>query len=284
MSDTSGPGLLAIDVGSSRVKLGWFPTTVACTSDLKPSSLPIAAPRIPEPAETLAISHRELSPDQFTAQFHQWLEQFDSDETNISLASVHADATQLVQAALLKKGFAEGHRLVGTDLPVEIQVEYPDKVGIDRLLNAVAINQIRQANQPAIVADLGTANTVDLITADGAFAGGAILPGVTMSARVLHESTSSLPHLSTSELETSVPAVGKSTQAAIRAGIYWGAVGAISELIDRMSQQLSDTPQLFVTGGDAHLLAPNLAAADNPARHIPHLVLAGIQLAAERGS
>jgi len=285
MSQPAAHGLLAIDVGSSRVKFGWFPAAVACTSDIKPSQLPIAAPKLPEPEHSLAVSHQTTSPEQFSQQLHDWLDESGIHQPSILLGSVHAEAAAKVQSALSEKSFPPPRQLFAADLPITIQVEHPQKVGIDRLLNAIAVNCLRKIDSPAIVVDLGTANTVDLITAQGAFAGGAILPGIAMSARVLHESTSTLPYLPPSTFESAAESppevVGKSTHPAIASGLYWGAVGAVNEIIARMSQDLSQPPQLFITGGDARLVAPNIQNNQGPARHVPHLVLAGIQLAAE---
>ncbi len=281
MSEPARRGLLAIDVGSSRVKFGWYPLVAACTSEIKPSQLPIAASKLREPEGALTVSHAGVLPESFCNQIGDGLEQLGIEGPRIFLTSVHAEATARLEEVLSKKGYPQPRQLTGADLSIEVQVAQPHKVGIDRLLNAVAANRLRETGRAAIVVDLGTANTVDLITDEGAFAGGAILPGITMSARVLHDSTSTLPRLSPSTFDAPVAAVGKSTHEAIVSGLYWGAVGAVSELIRRMSQDLDQTPHLFVTGGDARLIAPNLRNEEGPARHIPHMVLSGIRLAAE---
>ena len=74
-------------------------------------------------------------------------------------------------------------QLTYRDVPLTIRVDEPARVGIDRLLAALAADRLRQRDRAAIVVDLGTAITVDLVDADGAFAGGAILPGIATSAR-----------------------------------------------------------------------------------------------------
>ncbi len=280
MSDSSGRDLLAIEVGSSRVKFGWYPDTTACESDSKSSQLPIAAPKLREPAEWLVVAHVDESSESFFKQIGDWLEQLDNTDPHLLLASVHAEAAERVQEVLRKQGYQPLRQLTGADLPIKTLVEQPEKVGIDRLLNGVAANRLREADRPAIVIDLGTANTVDLITEEGAFAGGAILPGIAMSARALHDNTSALPHLLPDALKASVNPVGKSTLEAIASGLYWGAVGSVSELICRMSKDLDQSPQLFITGGDARLVASNVTNENGPAQHIPHMVLAGIYLTA----
>jgi type III pantothenate kinase len=142
----------------------------------------------------------------------------------------------------------------------------------------VAVNQLRDPNRAAIAVDLGTAITVDLISAEGDFQGGAILPGISMSARALHEFTDLLPLIDMASLAEAPPAVGRSTIDAMQSGLFWGAIGGIRELIDRMTPSHSQPPQIFLTGGAAPSVAGLLAAE---AHYVPHLVLSGIALAAQ---
>lgn len=169
-------------------------------------------------------------------------------------------------------------------LNIQIQVDEPQRVGIDRLLTAIAANHLRNLQQTAIVVDSGTAVTVDAIASDGTFLGGAILPGVRMGAQALHRYTSTLPEIDASTLFGHTPnAIGANTTAAIESGIYWGHVGAIRELILRQRDRIAsfdkvkDTPsQIVITGGASPLLQPHFAQA----RFEPHLALQGLALVA----
>jgi type III pantothenate kinase len=164
------------------------------------------------------------------------------------------------------------------DVPLQIGVNEPARVGIDRVLSAFAANRLRRRESPAIIVSLGTAITVDLLEADGVFAGGAILPGIAMSARALAADTDALPHVEPEHLK-SPPALGRSTTAAIESGLYWGTIGAIRELVSQLSSSLAAPHELFLTGGAAWQVAAPLAnASELPVRHVPHLVLAGIAL------
>ena len=78
-------------------------------------------------------------------------------------------------------------------MPLEVELEHPDKVGIDRLLNAVAANRRRQEHVAAILVDAGSAVTVDYLDGNGVFRGGAIFPGFRLMARALHDYTALLP-------------------------------------------------------------------------------------------
>jgi pantothenate kinase type III len=198
------------------------------------------------------------------------------------------------------------------DLPLEVRLERPDMVGIDRLVDAVAVNRLRERTRPAVIVDVGTAITVDLVSADGAFLGGSILPGIQMAARALHHFTDLLPLVNISNLSSPPPALGTSTESAMRAGLFWGAVGAIRQLIEQLSQIAGNSrlggsstatptgaiptgttstiavpttstpapagsrdlrPQVFLTGGAAATVADLL---EHAARYAPNLTLSGI--------
>ena len=204
----------------------------------------------------------------------------------MAIASVNRESRQQVVASLEAFAGDSGQRLDVTridpgHLPLEVRVPEPEKVGIDRLAGAVAANRLRRPDKPAVVVDLGTAITIDLIAADGAFEGGAILPGVAMSARALHQQTDLLPERPMHELDASPEAVGKNTADAIDAGLFWGAVGAVREVIARQSDRLTTAPQVFVTGGAAPSVARLLGGPDIAVRHVPDLVLSGIAVSCE---
>ncbi|MCG8448673.1 MAG: type III pantothenate kinase [Pirellulales bacterium] len=277
MSQTTETGLLALDVGSSRVKLGWFPPSMACTSESLPATLPIAPPNLPQPEETLAVVHRHAAQSEWIQTIHEWLELFAWQETSCLIASVCPQVVPAIQELLDN----QARLLSVADLPLEVRVDQPDKVGIDRLLGAVAANRLRQPGRAAVTVGVGTAITVNRIAADGTFEGGAILPGLGMSAAALHAGTASLPQLSPPAIDKPPAPVGKSTGAAIEAGLYWGAVGAIRQLAERQSLQADQPPQVYVTGGDAALLAEQLGLAGTPAHFVPHMVLAGMAIVAE---
>jgi type III pantothenate kinase len=276
MSAPNETGLLAVDVGNSQVKLGWFAPEAVCVSESKPSELPIAQPQLPQPEETLAASHI-VPKEEFMTQVGDWLEQLPLQNLSCYLTSVHSGAEKLVQEVLSGSGSSRSHVLNADELPLEVRVDEPEQVGIDRLLCAVAANRLRERNRPAVVVSMGTACTVNLIAEDGAFEGGAILPGIAMAAAALHQGTSALPLLASQSNATPADAVGKSTQAAISSGVIWGVVGAVQELINRMTRSFDKSPQVFLTGGDAEKLAGKLVG---PARHVPNMVLAGIRIAA----
>ena len=169
-----------------------------------------------------------------------------------------------------------------SQFPITIDVDFPEKVGIDRLLNAMAANVVRQADQPAILISSGTATTVDYVNAAGDFCGGAILPGFDLCAKALHEYTALLPLIEMSSIIDEMdapPQLGRNTEAAITSGLYWGHVGAVKELMRRLmlAGDPHREPLILLTGGAAPLLFPHLPTI---VRHEPHLSLQGLAIAA----
>jgi type III pantothenate kinase len=274
--------LLAIDVGSSRVKLGWFPAAGPCEGE-RPASLAIAAPPLAIPAETCCVEHRDRSAEEWTAAVDACFHDLPpTGEICCAVASVHRGVAEKLLTRLQLRPWRKLLRLQAADLPLIVRVAEPEKVGIDRLLGALAVNQLRRPGSAAIAIDMGTATTVDLIGADGAFEGGAIAAGPTLALAALHAGTASLPQLDASVLDAPPAAVGKSTAEAMASGAFWGAVGTVRELAQQLARGAAAPPQLFLTGGGAVGLAPYITLGEQPARHLPHMVLSGIRLAADR--
>lgn len=166
--------------------------------------------------------------------------------------------------------------------PIAIDVDAPAQVGIDRLLAAVAANRLRAPETPAIIVDSGTATTINFVDPRGHFCGGAILPGFDLCAKALRQYTALLPLIEMNavvDAEASPAELGRNTHAAIRSGLYWGHVGAVKELLNRMVGAASSAPLVLLTGGAAPLLKPHLPAS---VRHEPHLALQGLALIARR--
>jgi len=157
-------------------------------------------------------------------------------------------------------------------------VAEPGRVGIDRLAAAAAAAVAKAPGRGAVVVDCGTATTVDLVSAAGVFLGGAILAGPGLLARALAEGTSRLPEVAALETGPPPPLPGRSTQAAIAAGIGWGMRGAVARLVAEAQTALSGDCEVFLTGGSAGIVRDALPGAIE----IPELVLAGIALAAAR--
>jgi len=253
--------LVAVDVGNTRLKLGLF---TECGGKL-----------LPEPQRTLSVAG---DGSEF-GRIDDWLGPLAAD-ASWWIGSVNRPAaTRLLDWLRCGSQRRPTTLLAAGDVPLRVDLPRPDMVGIDRLLDALAANHLRQPDRPAIVVDVGTAITVDWVSAAGAFCGGAIAPGLALSARALHDYTDMLPLIADSDLTTPPPPVGTTTVDAMRSGLFWGAVGLIRELMARLAAQSGGVPpHVFLTGGAGPAVADLLGPGG---QYVPHLTLAGIALAAE---
>lgn len=248
--------LLAIDVGNTSIKFGQFR---------------MVADEFPEPVDVFRTDARSPDYDGLS----RWLP---SGPTWCFLASVYRQAAQEIAEWMSDAAPEYQVRQLRTDdFSIGIDVQSPERVGHDRLASAVACCRLKQPSHAAIVVDAGSAITVDAISSAGSFLGGAILAGQQASVLALSAGTDLLPLISTSRLDEPPSAIGNSTESAIRSGVFWGTIGAIREIVQRVQSHLGPQHQIFMTGGDMHRLAKHVAPEG---RVIPNLVLSGIALAA----
>ncbi len=162
------------------------------------------------------------------------------------------------------------------DTPLGIGIDYPhpESIGADRLANAVALARLHGA--PGIVIDFGTAVTFDIVSAERAYVGGVIAPGLRLMTDYLHERTALLPKVALREPEQ---AIGKSTEQAILAGAAIGYRGMVKGILDALRRELgSGTIHLVATGGDAKWIVSGL---DEVIACDPDLTLHGLRLTGE---
>ena len=171
------------------------------------------------------------------------------------LASVQPDHCKRLADWLTQRHFSVVE-LDWPQLPLRVNLEFPGRVGIDRLLDAVAANSRRPAGVPAVVIDAGSAVTVDWVDAAGVFQGGAIFPGFRLMANALHDYTALLPLIEINRARPDLP--GRSTPTAMEVGLYWAVVGGIQALTREYGASSERPPLVFLTGGDSGLLAPGL--------------------------
>jgi type III pantothenate kinase len=278
----NGRPLIAVDIGNSVTKLGWFEAADQPSAATRSGG--VVAP-LPEPIRVREFPTGQSPPEDV-------LEHLPAEPVDWHVASVQRDGLRvLARWAQTHRGDDEFHVLARGDFSLEVRVDAPDRVGIDRLAAAVAASALREAGRPAIFVCAGTAVTVNLLAADGAFEGGAILAGFRMQAESLFTTADLLPLTLLAPAGEPPRVVGKNTEDAIRSGLFWGAVGAAREVIARMTIELAaqsplgnsspaqssvvQPPQVFVTGGDLARLAP---LVDQEARFVPQMVLAGVAL------
>ena len=165
---------------------------------------------------------------------------------------------------------------VNTGMP--ILYENPAEVGADRIVNAVAAFEKfgGGGGRPLIVVDFGTATTLDAISAKGEYLGGAICPGVQISADALFQRAARLPRI---DVRKPARIIGRTTVGAMESGLFYGYVGMVEGLVRRMSDELGGDVICVATGGLADVIAPEVPRI----QHVDaDLTLHGLRIVWER--
>lgn len=189
----------------------------------------------------------------------------------IVVSSVKPAWTELVKQ-IAKEAFGEKPYVIGKDipLPMTLWVDEPDKVGTDRIVSAAAAYAV--AEDAVVVADFGTAVTIDLVDERGIFLGGVICPGLEISAQALKESTAQLPKVKVTKPRAPY---GKTTNQAINCGLYYSAIATLQEVIRRYAEKIGRWPHTVLTGSAAQIIKDDCKFIDS---YVPNLVVKGIAL------
>ena len=248
---------LIADIGNTRIHLALF-----------------------EGSEPVAVGH--FPADSPAALDRAWTALLDPHPTPTRVAIAHVNRSALktfqtgVQSRLGCPTWVLGETL---SHELKLRVKRPEHVGQDRIANGLWA-RATYPGSAAVVVDLGTAITFDVIAADGAFVGGLIAAGLRTAASALAERTAQLPQV---ELEPGrpPPVLGRTTEACLQAGMFWSAVGLIDAGCRQVERELGEPLTVVATGGDAAVIAPHCAAIQ---RVEPLLTLRGIQLALAAGA
>ena len=181
-----------------------------------------------------------------------------ADIDGVMIASVVPDI-QPKLVALAHHGFDVSPLCVGdsnVDLGIAINIDRPEQAGADRLVNAVAAAACYEV--PTIIIDYGTATTLDLIGHNGAYEGGIIAPGVNLSIDALYMAAARLPRISVKPWQTDMPVLGTDTISAMQSGLFWGYVGMVEGLLERLRQGHGADLPVIMTGGLAPLFADHI--------------------------
>ncbi len=250
--------LLAIDIGNTEISFGLF-----AGEDLERSWRVTTRP--------------DRTPDEWAMVLRALFDEAGLDITAVNgtvLCSVVPSATDAMSEGLLT---ATGTAVVvvspDSKLPVTLDVEEPHTVGADRVVNTLAASRLFGID--TIVVDFGTATTLDCVTADGAFLGGIIAPGLLTSAESLFRRAAKL---SATELTPPSRAIGRRTDECLRAGVLFGAADAVDGMVRRIKAEwpTASVPKVVATGGLAPLVAKFTAEIEEV--H-PDLTLKGLRLA-----
>lgn len=164
------------------------------------------------------------------------------------------------------------------DLGIKVDLPRPQEVGADRLVNAVAASH--KYGAPHIILDFGTATTFDVVNEKGAYVGGVIAPGINLSLQALHAAAAKLPSVDVARPEH---VIGTSTVEAMQSGVYWGYIGLIEGIVERIRAEHAAASKaamrVIATGG----LAPLFQTGTKVIELIDNeLTLLGLRLLYER--
>ncbi len=251
--------LLCLDIGNSQLHGGVFDNGLRC--------------------QFRKTTHPLGSSDEFGVFFAAVLRENGVQPSaidRVAICSVVPAALHPVRSACAKYFQADAFVLqAGVKTGLKIKYRNPHEVGSDRIAGAIGAT-LRRPGANLIVVDCGTATTFDVVTAGGDYLGGAILPGVGISVETLAGRTAKLPSV---EIMRPTTALGRSTSESIQAGIYYGHVGAIRQLVGELTREAfaGERPTVIGTGGFSRLLEAEKLFDEV----VPELVLLGLKHAAE---
>lgn len=251
--------LLAVDVGNTNTVLGLYQGTELA-------------------AWWRLTTNRNQTRDEFSFVLSGLLAARGLDRARVEaaiVASVVPPLDAMLRSAL-REMFGVEALFVGPGLKTGMAIHYdsPADVGADRIVNAVA--GYAQHGGPLVVVDFGTATTFDVVSAKGEYCGGIICPGLAISAEALFARTARLQRV---EVRAPERLIGTTTVGSIQSGLYYGYLGLVDGLIERLLAELGEETRVIATGGLAPLLAEQ-------SRYISHcddrLTLTGLRLLWER--
>lgn len=188
-----------------------------------------------------------------------------------AICSVVPKATPLISEAI-RRIFRIEPLVVSSKIKtgLKFKIKNPANLGADRIAAAVGAHKLYKGD--LIIVDFGTATTLCVVTANGEYRGGAIMPGIGISAEALHEKTAKLPRV---KLKPPERAIGRDTAENILAGLVLGHAGGVERIIKEIKKESGINPKIIATGGMADLVSPYIKVI----RHVKHfLTLEGLRI------
>jgi len=255
--------LFAIDIGNTNIVLGVFEGAALSRS------------------WRLATA-RERTADELGLMISELLERAKIPATAIDgvvMASVVPQLTRpMMEMSTRYLGLTPLNVEAGIELGMPNLYAHPSEVGADRLVNGIAAYEAygRGRGEPLIVLDFGTATTFDAISAKGEYLGGVICPGIQISADALFQRAARLPRIDVRKPEH---VIGRTTVASMQSGLFFGYVGMVEGLVQRLRGELGGKAFCVATGGLAEVIAPETDLVDAIDRD---LTLQGLRIVWER--
>ena len=247
--------LLAIDVGNTNTVFAVFDEEAMC-------------------GQWRAATDAQRTADEHAVWFSQLMARETLDLNNIDHVVLSTVVPQwLASLKILCEQYCGCSPMVVGDpnvtLGIDVHVAQPGEVGADRLVNAVGAQ--KHYSGPLIIIDFGTATTFDAINEDGSYEGGIIAPGINLSLESLHKAAAQLPLIAVSKPEQ---VIAKSTVPAMQSGIYWGYIGLIEGIVQRIKGEYGQSMHVVATGGLAQLFSDGTPIIDD---FDPDLTIRGLQ-------
>lgn len=222
--------LLAVDIGNTNITLGVFENE----SILETYRLP---------------SDKELPQEEYEILLHTLFKKYNIKACII--ASVVDELNRIFKHAADNVFHLDSILLTNKlNLGIKLKLKNPKEAGADRIANACGAYVLY--SKPAIIVDLGTATTFDILDKNGDFLGGVIMPGLNLQFRALNSCTSKLPRIEADTVET---AIGNNTEDAILSGVIRGSACAIEGLIEQCEKELGEKAVIVATGGYSSLIS-----------------------------
>ncbi len=251
--------LLVIDVGNTNTVLGVFEG-----KELR--------------AQWRLSTNRSQTADEYGILIHNLFasDGFHAGQMDAMMIACVVPPLNSVLEEVAKKYFSGPAIFLGPGVRTGMAIHYdnPQEVGADRIADAVAA--FEKYGGPCVVVDFGTAVTFDAISEKGEYLGGVIAPGIGISAEALFRQAARLPRV---EIREPQRIIGTNTVGSMQSGLFYGAVGMVDGILDRLCSALGPQTKVVATGGQAPLVAA--ASKYNPPVD-PSLTLEGLRIIYER--
>ncbi len=251
--------LLVIDVGNTNTVLGVFQG-----QELK--------------AQWRLTTNRAQTADEYGILIRNLfnLDGIEADEiSGIMIASVVPPLNALLEEMAQKYVHLKALFLgPGTKTGIAIHYDNPQEVGADRIANSVAA--FEKCGGPCVIVDFGTAITFDVVSEKGEYLGGVIAPGIGISSEALFQRAARLPRV---EIREPKHVIGSNTVSSMQSGLFYGAVGVVDGILDRLYAELGKKTKVIATGGQASLVC---SASKYKLPADPTLTLEGLRIIYER--
>ena len=250
------PNLLVVDVGNTNIVLGIYRNEELVRS------------------WRLATA-RDRTADEYGILTKQLVHGFNDELEGAIVGSVVPPLNSVI-ATMIQQYFHVDALFVepGVKTGIAIHVDNPQEVGADRIINCVAAHE--RYGGPTIIVDFGTATTFDVVTKDAEYIGGAIAPGLNISAEALFARAARLTRV---DIKRPASVIGTNTIVNMQSGIYFGYLSLVDGILARMKRELPEVKKVVATGGLATLF-------ESDSEHIdeidPDLTLKGLKIIYDR--